>query len=294
MLKVLPYLINRLETSSLQDTKVIPWSCPVPSFGDASRSKIATVGINPSNKEFVDDKQNELTDECRRFHTLRSLGLKKWTDAKEAHHNKIALACQRYFEFNPYDRWFRELDFLMSGTNFSYYSSMFTACHLDLVPFATSCKWTELSTAHKANLLAISGDALGRLVRDSPIQVLVLNGSSVISHLQKICTIDLESTRKPDWELPRPGGLGVAGYAYYGSIKILAGVALKQEVAVLGFNHNIQSSFGVTREVKISIQRWISRKAQEIFREPRDSTTPAIDSPRHGQLPILSEPAWHS
>ena len=265
MQQVVSYLIRRLETSASQDTKVIPWSCPVPSFGDVSLSKIATVGINPSNKEFVDDRHNELTDKYRRFHTLRSLGLKTWNDAKDDHHSKITVACQRYFDSNPYDRWFRQLDFLLAGTNFSYYSAMYTACHLDLVPFATSCKWTELSTTHKENLFAMSGDALGRLVRDSPIQILVLNGNSVISHLQKICTITFDSTRKPGWELPRPGGSGVAGYAFYGSVKTLAGVRLKREVAVLGFNHNIQSSFGVTREVKMSIQRWISKKTQEIL-----------------------------
>jgi hypothetical protein len=258
-------LLKRLEAASPKDTRVIPWSCPVPSFGDVSRSRIATVGINPSNKEFVDDSHNELTEKRRRFHTLHSLGLKNWADAKEFHCSEIATSCRNYFEINPYDRWFRELDFLISGTSFSYYSSMFSACHLDVIPFATACKWTELTKTHKANLLAMSGDTLGQLVRDSPLQVLVLNGSSVISHFQKICSTSLESSRKGGWELPRPGGTGVAGYAYYGTIRVLAGVQLNRDVTVLGFNHNIQSSFGVTREVKSSIRNWISRKVQEVL-----------------------------
>lgn len=262
---VVSYLISRLAAASQKNTKVIPWSCPVPSFGDISRSRIATIGINPSNKEFVDDSANELAGKDRRFHTLRSLGLKTWADAEEAHLREIALACQKYFETNPYDRWFRALDFLISGTSFSYYSPMFSACHLDLVPFATSCKWAELTSEHRSNLFSISGDALGRLVRDSQLQILVLNGSSVVTQFQRICSTTLASARKTGWELPRLGGRGVLGYAYQGSISVLAGVQLNREVTVLGFNHNIQSSFGVTREVKASIRRWITNRAQEIL-----------------------------
>jgi hypothetical protein len=145
---------------------------------------------------------------------------------------------------------------------------MFSACHLDLIPFATSCKWGELTSEHKQNLLAVSGDALGRLVRDSPLQVLILNGSSVVSHFQNLCDSTFTSTPRREWELPRPkeSGAGVAGYAYHGSIKVLAGVPLGRDVAVLGFNHNIQGSFGVTREVKALIRRWISKKATEVLR----------------------------
>jgi hypothetical protein len=65
--------------------------------------------------------------------------------------------------------------------------------------------------------------------------------------------------------LPRASGTGVKGYAYKGVITDVAGIRLKQAVAVLGYNHNIQSSFGVTREVKNSIRGWISRTANEVF-----------------------------
>lgn len=260
MNQVVSYLISRLEMGG---TKVIPWSSPVPSFGNVSRSVIATVGLNPSNKEFVDDRDNELAGAQRRFHTLSSLGLQTWSHAREAHHREIARTCEEYFQTNPYDRWFRQLDFLISGTNFSYYSPMFSACHLDVVPFATACKWAELTTEHRSNLFSAAGDSLGRLVRDSPLRVLVLNGSSVISQFQKISGAALSATLKPAWTLPRVEGTGVSGYAYHGTITALAGINLNRDVTVLGFNHNIQSSFGVTSAVKASIRRWISKGVQE-------------------------------
>ncbi|WP_437765803.1 hypothetical protein WMF27_27955 [Sorangium sp. So ce281] len=265
MQQVVSYLISRLEMAPKKSTKVIPWSSPVPAFGDVSRSTIATVGINPSNREFVDDHDNELAGTQRRFHTLRSLGLQTWAQAGEIHHREIARACEEYFQTNPYDRWFRQLDFLISGTNFSYYSPMFSACHLDVVPFATACKWAELTAEHRSNLFAVTGDALGRLVRDSPLRVLVLNGSYVVSQFQKISGTMLAATLKPSWKLPRTEEAGVPGYAYHGSISVLAGIHLNREMTVLGFNHNIQSSFGVTRAVKASIRRWISKNVQEVL-----------------------------
>ena len=33
---------------------VIEWACPVPFFGRAERARIASVGLNPSDKEFCD------------------------------------------------------------------------------------------------------------------------------------------------------------------------------------------------------------------------------------------------
>ena len=68
-------LLDRMDSAALAGTSVIKWSAPVPSFGDLSSSLVATVGLNPSNREFVDDSGQELCDTDRRFHTLGSLGL---------------------------------------------------------------------------------------------------------------------------------------------------------------------------------------------------------------------------
>ena len=58
-------------------TDMIPWSCPVPAFGDLLNSFVATLGLNPSNREFVDEEGNELEGAARRLHTLRSLSLSR-------------------------------------------------------------------------------------------------------------------------------------------------------------------------------------------------------------------------
>jgi len=66
-------LLNRMDSAAFDGTSVIRWGAPVPSFGDLSSSLVATVGLNPSNREFVDVAGHELRDTYRRFHTLGSL-----------------------------------------------------------------------------------------------------------------------------------------------------------------------------------------------------------------------------
>lgn len=265
ILDILETLVRRLDGPHLPGLTVIPWAAPVLSFGDLSRSKIATLGLNPSNREFVDVAGNELDGCHRRFHSLRSLGLKRWSNAKREHLEKIQGSCNHYFAGNPYDSWFRALNKLIAGTNVSYYGMFSDACHLDLVPYATACKWAELSSGQRSALLKSSGDVLGLLLRESSVEVLILNGQSVIEHLQTIAGCTFKREIVPDWTLPRRASDGVAGYAYSGVICQISGIGLGREISVLGYSHNIQSSFGVTTKVKASIKQWITHGASEVF-----------------------------
>lgn len=258
-------LIQRLKSPVVKEASVISWGSPIMSFGSISNSKLATLGLNPSNREFVDERGNELNGIHRRFHTLASLGIEDWDDANSKHISSIVELCEEYFFRNPYDGWFKKLDYLISGTSMSYYFPSGEACHLDLIPYATSCKWTELTQEQKKSLLDLSGDTLGLLLRNSEIKVLVLNGQTVVDSLEKISQVEFSKKQMPSWTLPRKDSEGVAGYAYTGVVRKIGGVKLKRDVFVLGFNHNIQSSFGVTTKVQTSIRNWISHRAKEIF-----------------------------
>jgi len=226
---------------------------------------VATLGLNPSNREFVDELGNELNGSARRFETLKSLKLSRWADADVNHFRKIWKSCRDYFSRNPYNGWFKRLDQLLADTKASYYRG--SACHLDLVPYATSCKWTSLLPSQRASLLCASGDTLGLLLRKSRIRLLVLNGASVIWHFQAVFGVTLEREVMCDWSLRRGKNSSVAGYAYKGYLKTPSGVKLDRQILVLGFNHNIQSSFGVTREVMGAMQRWIGDTAEEALSE---------------------------
>lgn len=264
-LEVLHTLVRRLDASNLPELKVIPWAAPVVSFGKLSSAKIATLGLNPSNREFVDVDGNELDGYNRRFHSLKSLKINSWSDARCSHLEAILDSCDNYFSGNPYDNWFQALNRLIVGINASYYGMFSEACHLDLVPYATACKWFELNTSQRTALLRNSSDALGMLLRKSSVEMLILNGRSVIEHLQSIADCKFKRDIVPDWTLPRRSNVGVSGYAYTGKIYQVAGVGLSREISVLGYSHNIQSSYGVTSKVKESIRQWIAHSASEVF-----------------------------
>lgn len=257
-------LIDRLDSSRMSGTDVIRWGCPVPSFGDLSNSRVATLGINPSNREFVDELGDELQGGVRRFHTLKSLGLASWSDADARHLRLILESCRTYFLGNPYDTWFRKLDQVISGAMASFYDGSCGACHLDLVPYATARKWTELTARQRSVLLGIAADTLGLLLRGSPIRILILNGKSVVEQFQDIAGTRLERKRMAGWSLPRHPKPDITGFAYTGVVHALSGIRLHHEVVVLGYNHNLQSSFGVTKEVVCAIRDWISRAVNEV------------------------------
>lgn len=262
---VLSTLIGHLKDNALRGTGIITWSCPVPSFGDLSHSRLATLGLNPSNREFVDGSGNELEGPARRFHTLKSLGLVRWSDANAQHLRLIANSCRAYFSANPYNAWFNRLERIISGVGVSYYGTHARACHLDLIPYATAHKWTELTYQQRSSLLAVAGNSLGLLLRGSPIKVVVLNGKTVVEQFQTIAGIRLDMKAMRSWSLPRRSQSNVRGFSYSGKIREVCGVRLKREILVLGFNHNIQSSFGVTKKVLAAIARWITQAASWAF-----------------------------
>lgn len=261
MTSTLTNLIGRLADTRLRAAQVIQWGAPVPSFGDATNCTVATLGLNPSNREFVDEAGRELDGPKRRFHTLQSLGIVRWSDVSLHHVRLIRESCRRYFGRNPYDGWFKRLDDVIGGIA-SYYGGRSIACHLDLIPYATSCKWTMLTSLQRGTLMKVAQETLGALIRESAVRTLVLNGSGVVSNFKQISGVHLCTTPMTSWSLPRRDGTFVPGLAYSGIVREIAGVKLNRSVRVLGYNHNIQSSFGVTRQAIQAIRSWITDTAQ--------------------------------
>jgi hypothetical protein len=113
--------------------------------------------------------------------------------------------------------------------------------------------------------LNVAGDTLGLLLKSSHVELLVLNGNSVVGQFEEIADICLEKQVMADWCLPRRSGPPVTGFAYSGSVRSLSGVELGREIFVLGYNHNIQSSFGVTKQVITAIRNWVSEAAANVL-----------------------------
>ena len=116
---------------------------------------------------------------CGRLGLSPSMG-GRWC---HAHIEQVEECCQQYFSRNPYIDWFRSLDHLIAGTGASFYGMYAGACHLDLIPYATRCKWTDLTSGQRSLLMSMAGNTLGVLLRDSSIRLIVVNGRAVIEEL---------------------------------------------------------------------------------------------------------------
>lgn len=246
-----------LSDEELINLGIIKWGSPIISFGNFKTSSVATIGINPSNREFVDKHGSELTVNNRRFHTLSSLKLANWQMANKNDMERISDTCTNYFTLNPYDTWFKALDKIIRGTRTSYYDREASACHLDLVPFATTEKWGRITRSNQILLVRKMGDILGTILSQSSINLIILNGKSVIENFESLIDTKLEKTEISSWSLPRNNGNHIKGFSYTGSVNIISGIELEKSIKIIGFNHNIQSSFGVTNKVINEISTWI-------------------------------------
>ncbi|MDI1309726.1 MAG: hypothetical protein PSV17_09880 [Methylotenera sp.] len=258
---LLQKLTYQLTDESVKELSIIPFASPIISFGDYKSSIVATMGLNPSDKEFLDALGGELSGIARRFHTLSSLGLNHWGDASSEHLTLIQNSCESYFSNNPYNIWFRDMENIISGTGFSLYKNK--ACHLDLIPYATYQKWGKLGKEKKNSLLGLSKVFLENVLVGSSIKLIVLNGQSVVDGFQKLANIQYETKSMSDWTLYQKNNKYVNGVSFRSKINNCNFPTLNREILVLGFNHNLQSSFGVSSQVKASIKNWITESFKE-------------------------------
>ena len=263
---VLVRSLERLERGGLEDVGVLPGTSPIPGFGSLSSSKLATIGINPSNREFLDENGRELCGQSRRFHTLASLCLTSWLEVDARHLGVMIDTHDLYFAYNPYHRWFDKLDAVIAGANVSYYDPAQSACHLDIVPFATGEKWSGLFNKQRSVLIEASADLLGLTLRSSSVGTVILNGNSVARVFERLAGVRFEKGTVPSWSLRRKRAQDVAGIAYKGWVDHVAGVNLGRRILVLGFNHNLQGSFGVSTQVVAAIRDWIAQSTAEADR----------------------------
>ncbi len=268
-----PRWLNLLTEKLIEERKawkdqVIAWSSPVPFFGNLLKSKVATVGVNPSNLEFVNGKGEELTGDNRRLETLNSLNIPDWKAAKASHYKKISQTALHYFELNPYSNWFKPLEAMLLDANSSFYGNReHYACHVDLVPFATKEKWASLHSKTQREMLEECGFSLAKIFESSELVCLVLNGTTVTKTLVDLCDVKLTKTYKPAWNLKRKSGKDVRGYSFEGKITHVQGRKLANSIDVLGFNHNLQSSYGVSAAVKSNISDWLVPKISRFVDE---------------------------
>lgn len=75
-------------------------STPVISFGAVMTAEVATIGINPSRREF--DHNGRLTGANRRLATMESLAAEPGHPLTDEQARQVVDDCNHYFTRNPY------------------------------------------------------------------------------------------------------------------------------------------------------------------------------------------------
>ena len=231
------YVVARLRRP-LPAEHVVPGSTPVLSFGNASDAAVATLGLNPSRQEFLDRNGRELSGTARRFETLASLGVPSLASASRPVLHRVVKACNGYFAANPYRRWFDQLEIILNSCGVSYYNG--TACHLDLVQWATDPTWGRLepkSVRHQ--LLDADATFLLDQLSNENIKLLLVNGSGVIRQLKRSFNTQLNEADP------------IVGYGHHDT-RLFTGT-ICGGVQVVAWSTNLQSSFGVSTALKTEL-----------------------------------------
>jgi len=222
--------------------RIVPGSTPVVAFGDVRSAEVATLGLNPSKLEFLDQHGKELMGEDRRLETLASLGENGLLTASSDAVRRVFEGCNNYFQRRPYRKWFERLEKILNSIGNSYYSG--NACHLDLVQWATDPTWGKLKlpTAFKKIVVETDLPFLRQQLSEKRIRGLLLNGSGVVNAYTKGLGGDLVEKAIP----------GMAGW------KLFEGKTA-EGMKVIGWNKNLQSSPGVSNENIKSLGKAIAK-----------------------------------
>ena len=124
---------------------------PVIYFWKYYNSRVCTISLNPSDREFFDKNWNLLTKEERRLCSRKDLVKNDDETLTVNECETVISACEMYFQNKPYKSWFNKYEVFLNAFWYSYYD--WTAVHLDLVQWATTPFWWELNTIQKDELL---------------------------------------------------------------------------------------------------------------------------------------------
>ncbi len=164
---------------------VLPGSLPVVSFGDPNAATVATLSLNPSWLEFLSASGAWLLGSERRLASLVSLGVDDPRHLDDAQVAQIVAESNAYFRGpNWYRGWFRWLEALLQESQAGSYLDG-SACHLDLVQWATKPAQGELSASVWERLVEQDREFLHWQLGNSNVAVVLLNGASVVRWVQQ-------------------------------------------------------------------------------------------------------------
>lgn len=168
---------------------------PISFFGSVDDAEVWTVSINPSSREFTDQKGLELRGRDQRFALVRDFpGCSVRGDLSEAHVAQVVEMQHTVFDRAPYRNYFNRLGkFLLTVYNAEAPDTlapfmagiqrdgrMLKFCHMDIVKCATSQPWSGLRNPDRQLLVNNCSPYLEEQLTSAPsVRTLLINGKTV-------------------------------------------------------------------------------------------------------------------
>ncbi len=183
-------LYSRLRNAPSPST--VPGTLPVLFFGDLLSAEVASVGLNPSDQEYLSKGGMMLVGPAQRFATLALLGADDRASLDDDQCAKAIEWMRDYYEPGKpvYGSWFNALSRVIEGFGASLRDR--TASHLDLVQEATSPVWSDLDAAERENLLHQDLPFLEWEIRAFPLRFIICTGKTVSVHVRRQLNVEVE------------------------------------------------------------------------------------------------------
>jgi hypothetical protein len=203
-------------------------------FGDALSARVATIGLNPSKREYLAPNGEPLSDRKQRFATTMLLGAAAREELSDAQADQAIHIMRSYYDLGKpvFGSYFRHLTNLLDGMGASYRSR--SATHLDLVQESTDPVWSSLSPDERSALLTRDLPFLTWQLENLPrLEAAICAGKTVSEQLRAQVHVEVRETgtmKRIRWwlgtahltkralpiggwnyPLDRPTGLGTAG-----------------------------------------------------------------------------------
>jgi hypothetical protein len=178
---------------------IVEKSTPVLSFGNPLTSTVATLGINPSSGEFLYGKdQPLLKGKEKRLVDFETLNISKPRELTDEESELVVEGCNNYFKTGNHYKWFLKAEeHILKPAGFTYFSDQASACHLDLVQWATDPVWSGIKEpAIRRNLLKEDKEFLRFQLTNYKFKYVFLNGGTVLKQFDKLKIANLKAVHQ--------------------------------------------------------------------------------------------------